>query len=107
MDEQELRQKAREAIQAGRMPTSRPEGVWGGRGAGVECAVCGQVVSPDTLGFDLDFGPSVTVGVGNTPHVHIRCFAAWEFEYQSRLPAESDGLTISSCVRHGTNGSGS
>jgi hypothetical protein len=104
--ELELREKARDAIQAGRLPARRPDGVWGGRGAGVECAICGDIVSPDTLGFDLEFGPAMPAGLRDMHHVHIRCFAAWEVECQNVLPAGVDDGTISPCERPRPNGSG-
>ena len=104
MSDAELRQKARDAIDAGRLPGRRPDGVWGGRGAGVECAVCGDIVKSDGLGFELEFEADGHRGrKSRALHpVHIGCFAAWEDECQS-LPASSEDGTISSRVRHRSN----
>ena len=41
-DSSTLRQKAREAIQTGRLPKRQPAHVWGGAGAGACCAICGK-----------------------------------------------------------------
>jgi hypothetical protein len=98
-DEKLLRQKAREAIQAGRIPADRPEGVWGGPGSGAACTLCDQPVRRDGLGFDLVFAQRA----GKAPavhHVHIRCFAAWEFECQGFLQAAPDDGTISTRERN-------
>jgi len=47
---------------------------------GAECSVCGQPVTKAELEFEIQFARD-----GDNPgldkfHVHIRCFAAWEFE---------------------------
>jgi hypothetical protein len=79
-DETELRRKAREAIQAGKFPVHRQARMWGGPGNGAACAICGEPVKRDDVGFELEFAPNGhDPGVRNYP-VHIRCFAAWEFE---------------------------
>jgi hypothetical protein len=80
-DETTLRLNAREAIRAGKLPNRGAERMWGGPGFGACCAVCGQPVKRDELGFELDFRRDHDVPdvVGNT-HVHVRCFEAWEVE---------------------------
>jgi hypothetical protein len=52
----------------------------GGPGVGAECSVCGRPVTKNELEFEIQFARD-----GDNPgldkfHVHIRCFAAWEFE---------------------------
>ena len=79
-DEAIVREKARSGILAGRIPGHRPERTWGGLGVGAPCAVCEQPVRPDELEFEIEFAHD-----GDNPgldkfHVHLRCFAAWEFE---------------------------
>jgi hypothetical protein len=86
MEEQELRAKAHEALQAGRLPNRRPDRTWGGPGIGAACAVCDLPVARDQLEFQIEFAAD-----GDNPsldryHVHIRCFAAWEFERRSEGP---------------------
>ena len=99
MDDHALRQQARDAIMAGRLPARSPTGVWGGPGTGKNCAVCGQVVGKDRLGFEVEFAEDA--GVPELHHVHVWCFAAWEFECRSFLPAAADNGTISGreCAR--------
>jgi hypothetical protein len=79
-DEPLLREKARAAVQSGKLPGRRPDRTWGGPGVGAACAVCDLPVTRDELEFEIQFEHD-----GNNPgldkfHVHIRCFAAWEFE---------------------------
>jgi len=75
----ELLRKAREAIHSGRLPNHPPERMWGGRGHGGECRVCGKPIRQDETEFELQFAR--TDGSGpDTFHVHIGCFTAWEFE---------------------------
>ena len=79
-DEQILREKARAVVQAGKLPSRRPDRTWGGPGVGAPCSVCGLPVKSDELEFEIQFARD-----GDNPgldkfHVHVRCFAAWEFE---------------------------
>ncbi len=75
-----LRAKAREAIRTGKLPSRRADRTWGGPGVGAPCTVCGEAVTKDQLEFEVQFARD-----GDNPgpdkfHVHVRCFAAWEFE---------------------------
>ena len=79
-DESALREKARDIIRTGKLPSRRPDRTWGGPGVNAECAVCGLPVRPDEMEFEIQFARD-----GDNPgldkyHVHIRCFAAWELE---------------------------
>jgi hypothetical protein len=79
-DEQVLREKARAAVETGKLPERRPDRTWGGPGVGASCSVCDEPVTSDQLEFEIQFRRD-----GDNPgldkfHVHIRCFAAWEFE---------------------------
>lgn len=79
-DESVLREKSREVIRQGKLPTEAPTRVWGGSGVGALCSVCELPVTKDEKEFEIQFERD-----GDNPgldkyHVHIRCFAAWEFE---------------------------
>jgi hypothetical protein len=79
-DESTLRAKARAVIQDDKLASRRPDRTWGGPGVGADCAVCGVPVTKDEMEFEIQFAHD-----GNNPgldkfHVHLRCFAAWEFE---------------------------
>jgi hypothetical protein len=80
MEDQAVRAKVREVLQAGKLPNRRPDRSWGGSGDGAACAVCDVPVTHAQMEFEIEFAR-----VGDNPgldkfHVHIRWFAAWEFE---------------------------
>ena len=79
-DEIRLRNMARAAMQAGKLPRRRPQRMWGGPGIGMPCVICAAPVKQDELGFELQFvSDDQDIREGDC-HVHLRCFAAWEFE---------------------------
>ena len=85
-DEPHLREQARAAIQNGKLPSCAPDRTWGGPGVGAPCSVCEKPVTKDQLEFEVQFARD-----GDNPgldkfHVHIRCFAAWEFERNKPRP---------------------
>jgi hypothetical protein len=88
-EESTLRQKARESIAAGRLPSRHPERTWGGPGSGARCAICGECVRSNEMEFELEFERAeIDAPAPEYFQVHIRCFAAWEFE---RLQFEVSG----------------
>jgi hypothetical protein len=79
-DEPIPREKAREAIRSGKLPSRRPDRTWGGPGVGVVCAICGLTVTKDQMVIEMQFaygGPSPGLDKFD---LHVRCFAAWELE---------------------------
>lgn len=78
-DEVRLRHQARESIKSGKLPDRTPTRTWGGPGVGAECAVCDRPVSQSEMEFEIEFEQDGGGGLDKF-HVHIRCFAAWEFE---------------------------
>jgi hypothetical protein len=85
-DECTPREKAREVIQAGKLPNRRPDRMWGGPGVGADCTICGAPVKRDEVEFEIEFAGSGQGSGLHTYHVHVRCFAAWEFERRTPLP---------------------
>ena len=53
-DEAVFREKAREAIRSGKLPTRRPDRTWGGPGTGVICTICGEPVAQDQLEWEFE-----------------------------------------------------
>ena len=81
MDEQQLRAKAREALTAGKIPNRRPDRTWGGPGVNVPCSICGLPGDPPANGVsEIQYARDGGNSGLDVFHVHIRCFAAWEFE---------------------------
>jgi hypothetical protein len=78
-DEPRLREQARDVIKNGKLPARAPDRAWGGPGVGAECRVCEKPVTKSELEFEIQFEQEGGGGLDKF-HVHIRCFAAWEFE---------------------------
>ena len=76
IDDETLRQMlAQEAMDRGRLPDRAADRMWGGVGKGEACAVCSLTVSPQDLGYELEFTTP-----GRTPAIHflhVPCFTAW------------------------------
>ena len=75
-----LRQRARHAIETGRLPARRPVRSWAGKGSGASCLLCAREITPDDVELELEF---VDASPHNAPlscRVHSKCFAAWELE---------------------------
>lgn len=87
-DEPILREKARAVVQAGKLPARTPDRVWGGRGGGTQCTVCELPVTPEQTEFEIEFvqESDATYSYAEKFHLHIRCFAAWEFERRRAAP---------------------
>jgi len=79
-DEHHLRQRARVAIRSGKIPSCQPDRTWGGPGVGAACSVCSLPVGKDQLEFEIEFARDGREPGLDKYHVHVRCFAAWEFE---------------------------
>jgi hypothetical protein len=81
LDKARLRERARERIQKGTLPSRAPDHSWGGHGVGMECAVCGPPIATDELEMEVQFlHDGGKRGLDQVLHFHIRCYAAWEFE---------------------------
>lgn len=83
-DEETVRSLARAAIQQGKLPATAPTRPWGGPGVGASCSICGVPVTSADNEFEIQFEQDGGGGLDKY-HVHIRCFAAWEFERHKRL----------------------
>jgi len=88
-DDPVVREKALEAIQAGKLPNRFPERTWGGPGVGADCAICHVPVTRDELEFEIEFARDGNDETPATHHVHIRCFAIWDQLRRSPVPLEA------------------
>jgi hypothetical protein len=77
VDHEALRQMmAEDAIASGRLPPRPPDSKADSSGDGASCTVCLLPLSPQALGYQLEF-----VEPGRRPavhFVHVPCLAAWE-----------------------------
>ena len=96
-DEPIIRDKAREAIRSGRVPTVQPSRMFCCRGAGAMCAVCGYPVARGEMEFEFEYRtgpqPEFEERFNWTPeiqryHLHRHCFMAWDFERTNVGPPE-------------------
>jgi hypothetical protein len=80
-DEAILREKARAAIESGKLPRRAPDRTRGGAGVvRTDCAVCATPITHGQMEFEIQFERDDGDPDVDTFHVHFRCFAAWEFE---------------------------
>lgn len=75
--ESTLRDKARDAIRNGTLPTRTPDRITGGPGRGEACSVCGESIGYYQIALELEF--TRPGGVDKYP-LHPRCCVAWESE---------------------------
>jgi hypothetical protein len=78
MDEEAIRQKARERIQSGRLPRTESIRAWAGPGIGQPCVVCDEPITDRETEFELQF-PEGRTGLRGY-RFHRFCQAAWEME---------------------------
>ena len=81
-DDSILREKARAVIQAGELPSRRPDRMWGGSGLGLQCTVCGFPVKHDESEIEVEFIHDGAHDTGNY-HFHVHCFRILELERDS------------------------
>ena len=72
-----VREKARDAIRSGKLPTHRPRLTLARPGGGTACDVCGEPIKQNQVEYKTEF--RLHGGLANY-HLHLRCFAAWEME---------------------------
>jgi hypothetical protein len=85
-DECTLSEKADEGTGAPKLPTRRPDRMWGGPGLGADCAICRAPVKREEIEFELEFARDSDDPGQDTFHVHVRCFTIWE---RSKIPPEA------------------
>ena len=91
-DDTLLRQKAHQAIQAGKLPRYRPQRSWGGWGTGACCMICDKPVERHDVEYELQFAQGHDGSDRANSHVHIRCLAAWEAVCRHFEAAAGEGL---------------
>lgn len=74
--ERSLKQLAQERIESGQLPCDRPARMWGSRGSGAPCALCGRPIGPNEIEYEVE----LRHGVHDTLHFHRVCHAAWHTE---------------------------
>jgi hypothetical protein len=79
-NENDIRELARRALRAGKLPRRDPNRTWGGNGVNAPCTICGTPVTPDQVEYEVQFAHDGATPGLDKYSLHIRCFAAWEME---------------------------
>jgi len=74
----ELYARARALIEEGRLSCSHPVRMWGGKGSGLPCALCAEVIPLDQVEYELEY--EVSGGNREIYRFHFLCHAAWQVE---------------------------
>jgi hypothetical protein len=69
-----VRQLARARIRAGEIAPVASVHIFGGRGSGQQCSLCGAEIPQDGLEYEVDIAAEATY------HLHIACYSAWYTE---------------------------
>jgi hypothetical protein len=83
MTEEQLREKAREVLRAGKLPDRAPDSLWGGPGTGAKCVVCGASTTQSEVEIEIEFTHDDNPLGSDNYHVHQRCYSMLELELQS------------------------
>jgi len=73
-----LREKAREAMRSGRIPSRRQHIIRSGRDGGSICPVCDELIGSPTTELEIEFSNGAAGFV--TYQLHSLCFVAWDIE---------------------------
>jgi hypothetical protein len=79
-DELVLREKAREAIRSGKLPSRKPGRKYGGPGSGKLCSLCGERVTLEQIEMGIEFNRHGVQPGLDRYYLHVGCLAAWEFQ---------------------------
>lgn len=80
LPESELRSRALQRIEDGRLPLMLPTRIDAGYGLGVPCDLCDQLIAADKIEYDITNPDS-----GQRLHFHFACHSAWQRECALRL----------------------
>lgn len=80
MDENSLREQAREVIRTGQLPGRPADRTWGGPGSEQPCAVCRLPLHRQQPELELEFVRPLGQGGPVTHHLHVDCCKAWRLE---------------------------
>ncbi|MGH6691011.1 MAG: hypothetical protein ACREF4_10070 [Gammaproteobacteria bacterium] len=70
MDEATIRARIRTMVETGVLPCDEPEKTWAGKGGGIHCAACGELIALTEVEFEVDVK-------GTTLRLHRLCHVWW------------------------------
>ena len=72
-----LKRLAQERIESGALPCDPGARMWGSRGSGASCALCGEPIGPDEIEYEVE----MRVNGGTEPlQFHRVCHSVWHTE---------------------------
>ena len=74
--EQDLEQRARERIRAGRLPCTTNYRTWGGRGSNEPCALCDVIIQSNEVEYEIE---ADAAPAGQLYRFHFGCHEAWQY----------------------------
>jgi hypothetical protein len=113
IDDSALRERVRQALEAGALPGRDPDRMWGGVSVGARCSVCQAAIAAGDLEMELDFERDDPRSGVDTHRMHIRCLPVWQSEWRARsvqpevapgTPAAAALVRRSAVWRHPTDG---
>src|ERR1700741_820366 len=99
-NDEALREKAREAVQSGRVPGRRPDRVLGGVGRQRTCVVCNQMITLTQMEIEAEFPRNGIASESTCYWFHPRFFTAWE----ARPPSPRSPKAVIGVFDHGPAG---
>lgn len=78
LSETEIRSRARQAIDEGRVPVMLVRNVMGGYGSGEPCSVCRETITPTQVEYE------VLAEGKRLMQFHLICYAEWQLESAQR-----------------------
>jgi len=80
LPECELHSRVQQRIEEGRLPVAVSNNIYAGYGQEVQCDLCDQPITPDSVEYDVDDPRG-----GKCMHFHSACHSAWQQECALRL----------------------
>jgi hypothetical protein len=79
-DQAALHALAPGVLRSRKLPRRDPDRTSRGTGVGAPCIICEKPIAPDQMEHDLQFAYDGATPGPDKFHLHVPCFAAWQFE---------------------------
>ena len=77
-----LKRLAQERIESGQLPCDPSARMWGSRGSGATCVLCGRPIGPDEIEYEVEMRIN---GAPDTLQFHRACHAVWHTECEGAV----------------------
>jgi len=82
-NDDELGRLAKQRIQAGELPCNPSRRMWGSRGTGAPCSLCGRPIRFEDVEYEVeapDYGAGQVGGAERVLRFHLACHSVWQSE---------------------------